>query len=125
MFVRWKLQVWLTATVIAVAALAGVFPDERVAHAQGADNDYVDMELVLESPHEQATPIRRLKITILNHGARTAYDVEVVVNVVYPENSSHFNEAPKAPVGSASLENNGTTIRWTIPEFGGAAACGG
>ena len=119
MFAQWKFQIWLTATVIAVAAFISVFPDERVVHAQGADNDYVDVELILESPHEQATPIRRLKITILNHGARTAYDVEVVVNVVYPEDSSHFNEAPTVPVGVASLENDGTTLRWTIPEFGG------
>ena len=119
MFARLKFQIWLTAIVAATVALAGAFLDERVAHAQGEERDYVDLELILESPHEQATPIRRLKITILNHGSRTAYDVEVVVNVVYPENSSHFNEAPTVPDGRASLENNGTTLRWTIPEFGG------
>ena len=113
-------RTWLVA-VLALAAViaAALYPGVGEAQGPGGENDYVDLELILESPHEQATPVRRLKITLLNNGARTAYDVEVVVNVVYPEDSSYMPQAPKAPVGAASLEDNGTTLRWTIPEFGG------
>ena len=45
--------------------------------------------------------------------------MEVVVNIVYPENSSRFVEAPDVPVGSASLEDGRYSLRWTIPELGG------
>ena len=59
----------------------------------------------------------------MNIGARTAYDVEVVVDVVYPD-KSHFDPVPEVPVGYASLERspNGTDdarLRWTIPALGG------
>ena len=109
----------MITVVVAVAALAVAFLHEPFAHAQGEDNNYVDVDLILESPSLQAVPERKLNIIVMNHGSRTAYDVEVVVNVVYPENSSHFKAAPKVPVGSASLENDGTSLRWAIPALGG------
>ena len=65
-----------------------------------------------------------LDIVVVNHGSLTAYDVVVVVDLVYPGNSSHFYSARTdgalgEPVGSASLENNGYRLRWSIPELGG------
>ena len=102
-------------------AVAVAFPGERVAYAQGGDNDYVDVGLTLEVPLVAGTGgnEHELKIIIVNRGSRTAYDVEVVVNIVDPEDSSHFDKAPAVPVGSASLENNERTLEWSIPSLGG------
>ena len=101
-------------------AVAVAFPDERVAYAQGGDDGYVDVGLTLEVPDfvDTATVNHRLIISVANHGSRTAHDVEVVVNIVYPEDKSHFKQAPAVPVGSASLENNGRSLRWSIPTLG-------
>ena len=60
-----------------------------------------------------------LNISVVNHGSRTAYDVEVVVKIEYPEDSSHFKQAPAVPVGNASLESNERTLKWSIPALGG------
>ena len=65
-----------------------------------------------------------LDIVVVNHGTRTAYDVEVVVDVVYPEASSHFHTHRDAvlievPVGSWSRENSNYSLRWSIPALGG------
>ena len=57
-------------------------------------------------------------MTVMNYGSRTAYDVEAVVDIVYPENSSFFR-LPDVPIGSVSLENDGYKLRWTIPEIEG------
>ena len=100
------------------------------AQAQGDDNDYVDVAVILEPPTTIGRPITdwptslELDIVVVNHGSRTAYDVEVVVDIVYPEDSSHFYSSLVSgvlgvPVGSASLENNGYRLRWSIPELGG------
>ena len=121
MFTRWKFQIGLTVVVVVLAALAGAFIDEPAAYAQGGDNDYVDVGLTLEVRDHASTKATQydLDIIVVNHGSRTAYDVEVVVNIVYPEDSSHFDEAPKVPVGIASLDNNERTLRWSIPSLGG------
>ena len=116
-----KYLICLIAVAMAGVGLAGAFLDERVAYAQGDDNDYVDVGLTLEV-RDQASALAsllELDIIVVNHGSRTAYDVEVVVNIVYPEDSSHFDRVPRVvPVGIASLDNNERTLRWSIPSLG-------
>ena len=56
---------------------------------------------------------------MVNHGARTAYDVEVVVEIAYPENSSYFTSAKDVTIGSAYLGSGGYSVHWTIPALGG------
>ena len=118
MFARGKFQIGLTVIVVVVAALASDFLDERVALAQGDDSDYVDVGLILDVP-VTTNFARSVNITVANYGAKTAYDVVVVVNIVYPENSSYFPAVPNVPVGSALLENDEHSLRWTIPALGG------
>ena len=117
MFARWKLQICLAAIVVVGVALSSAFPEEPVAYAQGAEDGYVDVGLILDVP--VTTNVQRfVNITVANHGVRTAYDVVVVVNIVYPENSSYFPAVPNVPVGSAFLENDDYSLRWTIPALG-------
>ena len=87
----------------------------HTAHAQGDEDDYVDVALTLETPDTE--PGRELTVIVMNLGSRTAYDVEVVVNIVFPENLSFFRFPPDVPIGTASLENGGHSFRWTIPEL--------
>ena len=88
------------------------------AQAQGGDNDHVDVAVILEYP-DRSGSFRNINIIVMNHGARTAYDVEVVVHIVYPEDTSYFSSVLEAPLGSVSLENDGYSYRWSIPELGG------
>ena len=111
----WKVassSVALLAVVVGFA-LFGAGP----AHAQGAEGEYVDLALILETPVVESLGSRDLTIIVMNLGSRTAYDVEVVVDVVYPANTSFFEIVPDVPIGAASLENGGHSLRWTIPEF--------
>ena len=121
MLARWKYHICLIAIAAVLAALAGAFLDEPFVYAQGGDNDYVDVGLTLEVPpdHLSSALTHDLTIIVVNHGSRTAYDVEVVVDIVYPGDSSHFSLPPRIPVGSASLENNERSLRWSIPSLGG------
>ena len=131
-----KLRISLTALAAVFVALTGAFFAAHVAYAQGGENDYVDVAVILEAPDDDSTITRLdLNIVVVNHGARTAYDVEVVVDIVSPASSSHFDtnstilSAPVVPVGISYLEtipkdtdNAGTDdarFRWTIPELGG------
>ena len=117
MFARWKFQIALIAVIAVFTALAGGFRDEPLAYAQQEDGDYVDVGLFLEVPiKEQASFSHDLNIIVVNNGSRTAYDVEVVVDVVFPDPSG-FRYLPEVPVGSASLE--GTSLHWTIPALAG------
>ena len=102
----------LLAVVVGFALLGG-----GPAHAQGAEGEYVDLAVILETPVREGISSRDLTITVMNLGSRTAYDVEVVVDVVYPENSSFFEIVPDVPIGTASLDNGGYSLRWTIPEL--------
>ncbi len=108
---------------MACVGLAGASLGERVALAQGGENDYVDVALRLEYPPlASSTTGRYVTVIVMNHGARTAYDVEVVVDIVYPEDSSHWSHdfaVPQVPVGSASLEDDDYSFRWTIPALKG------
>ena len=111
----------IAAAALAVAAMmalmAAGFASSAPAHAQEEDNDYVDVALVLETPYLDFPAHRDLKVIVMNLGSRTAYDVEVVVNIVYPEDLSLFRFPPDVPIGAASLENGGYSFRWTIPEL--------
>ncbi len=106
-----------------LAVFAAAFFLLDTAHAQegrGDDNDYVDVGVSLEYPTPVLSGSRYVDIIVTNHGARTAYDVEVVVDVVYPANSSRWHPTPPtAPVGTVFLENNRYSLRWTIPALGG------
>ena len=113
-------RIWKVASssVALLAVVVGfAFLGSSPAHAQGADGEYVDLAVILETPTEESLATRDLTITVMNLGSRTAYDVEVVVVVVYPENSSYFEIVPEVPIGTATLENGGYSFRWTIPEF--------
>ena len=116
-----KLRISLTALAAVFAALTGAFFAAHVAYAQeGGENDYVDVAVILEAPDDQSATTRLdLNIVVVNHGARTAYDVEVVVDIVSPASSSHFYPPRGVPVGSVSLENSNYRLRWSIPELGG------
>ena len=102
--------------------------------AQGGEDDYVDVALTLKFTTE--TNAQLVSIIVTNHGARAAYDVEALVSIVYPEDTSYFHVESTVPVGSASLEDTpptgtrgadrggGYSFRWTIPELGGLERVG-
>ena len=124
-----KLQICCIVAAV-FAALSGAIFAPGPIHAQGSDNDYVDVAVILEPPMVIGRPTTswptalELDIVVVNRGSRTAYDVEVVVDIVYPEDSSHFESGRVdgvmvVPVGSASLENDKHRLRWSIPELGG------
>ncbi len=113
-----KLQICCIVAAI-FTALTGALSSQPAAHAQGADDDYVDIGLTLETIAYIGDP--KPTIIVVNNGSRTAYDVVVVVDLVSPE-KSHFNlnfQAYVAPVGSVSLESNDRSLRWTIPALRG------
>ena len=107
----------IAALAVALAVVGADGGDTALAHDVGEGSDYVDVGLILEVPNDYlATTSHDLDIIIVNNGSRTAYDVEVVVDVVYPD-KSRFKDVPEAPVGWASLD--GASLRWTIPALGG------
>ena len=101
---------------------AGAFLDERIAYAQQGNNVHVDVGLTLEVPDYRISNNNlRLVVLVANHGSKTAYDVEVVVDVEYPT-LSHFNDADWAldvSVGNVSLDTDERTLRWSIPALVG------
>ena len=123
---RFRLPLFILALVALVAVFALAPPGE--ARAQGADNDYVDVAVILEF-RDQNSFRPELDIIVVNNGSRAAYDVEVVVDVVSPAVSYFFVnninlDAPEVPVGTSSLESSpgGTDearLRWAIPVLGG------
>ena len=110
----------LAALILAlvIPMTGAVFAPDSI-HAQGNDNEYVDVALILEVPDDiQANLSHQLNIIVVNHGSRAAYDVVVVVDVVSPDKSTFgYTGLPEVPVGSASLV--GTSLHWTIPALGG------
>ena len=119
--------VGLGALSLAISIIGAIFVP-GAAQAQGEDNDHVDVGLILEVPDLRATSRRQLDIIVVNHGSRTAYDVEVVVEIVYPEDSSYFL-APgdyhllgwtlEVPVGAVSHGDDIYSLKWSIPALGG------
>ena len=125
MFARWKFQAALIAVIAVFAVLGGAFQDEPVAHAQEEDNGHADVGITLEGRDQVAARSgHRVYIIVVNNGPRTAYDVNVLVDIMYPD-KSRIIELPDVPVGSASLERNpegmtdNTRLRWVIPALGG------
>ena len=89
MFARWKVKIRLIAIAAIFAALAGsALLEGHVAHAQGEERRYVDVGISLEA-HDNISAIlsQDFKIIVVNQGSGTAYDVEVVVDVVSPDKS--------------------------------------
>ena len=125
MFARMKCHIRLIAIVAVVTVLSGTFLVEPVAYAQGGEDDYVDVAVILEVPDQHSSVIsRKLNIIVVNNGARTAYDVEVVVDIEYPVDTGYYTSGRvdgviEVPVGSASLENDDRSLRWSIPALGG------
>ena len=76
--------------------------------------------LTLEVPDDTATNLHFIEVIVVNNGTRTAYDVEVVVDVESPEDSRFTITDPRgdviAPVGQISVDE--TSVVWTIPELG-------
>ena len=126
---RCRVQICFIVAAV-FAALAGTLTDQHAAYAQGGDNDYVDVGLTLEvPPHKSQGTSHVLSIVVVNQGARTAYDVEVVVSIESPA-LSHFDDEPAnvlsqsggvavLPIGSLSLESNDRSLRWSIPALKG------
>ena len=119
-----KVIVRIFACLLSLALVVGfAFLGTGSAHAQGDEGDYVDVAVMLEVPDQHSSVIRqKLDIIVVNQGSTTAYDVEVVVDVVSPEEAYYFQfftGNPDVPVGSASLESNERTLRWSIPALGG------
>ncbi len=107
-------------TLMLCAALGIFFLGEDVALAQDEERDYVDVGVSLEYPTPVLSGSRYVDIIVTNHGARTAYDVEVTVDVVYPANSSRWHPTPpEAPIGMVYLESNRYSLHWTIPALEG------
>ena len=119
------------AFMIALLAVIGSFAlfGAGSAHAQGEERDYVDVGLTLEVPDHVGTSASRfLNVIVVNHGSRTAYDVEVVVNIEYPEDSSYFwppddyetiGQFLDVPIGSVSHGDDRYSLKWSIPALGG------
>ncbi len=110
--------------LLCLALVAGLaFFGAGPAHAQDREGDYVDVGVTLEVPDQHTSIIfQRINIIVVNQGSRTAYDVKVTVDVVKPEDSYYFAFEPTypvLPVGSASLENDDRSFRWSIPVLEG------
>ena len=81
--VRRVLSITVSAVLALYLALAGAIFAPDPIHAQGGEDDYVDVAVMLEVPDTiQGSLNHDLNIIVVNRGSRTAYDVEVVVNVV-------------------------------------------
>ena len=131
---KWKCNVRLIAIAAVLVAVAGVVFAPDPIHAQGGDNDYVDVGVILEVPEHEAGNQQKLNIIVVNNGSRTAYDVEVVVDIEYPEDSSYFPEiengkwiVSQVPLVTAPLivsagsvsHDSPYSLRWSFPELGG------
>ncbi len=127
----------LALCLLAAAALATAFLNQPAAHAQQVDNDYVDVAMALEFRNRfgETTQVQGpdLTVIVMNHGSRAAYDVEVVVDIVYPTNTVWFARPSDVPIGSVSMvgtfpavsaaaaRGGGYSLRWTITALPGLA----
>ena len=114
----WEYHVRLIALAAVLVAVAGVVFAPDPIHAQGGDNDYVDVGLTLEVPYDKGGYEHDLNIVVVNNGSRTAYDVEVVLEIKYPEDTYYYYTS-EVPVGSVSVASDGRSLRWSIPALGG------
>ena len=115
-----KFRICSSLVIVAFAALLVGLLDRPAAHAQEDDRDFVDVGLTLEVPDDTATTLHFIEVIVVNNGTRTAYDVEVTVDVESPEDSrftiTDLRGDVIAPVGQMSVD--GTSVVWTIPELG-------
>ncbi len=121
---RGPLRLVLCACLL--AALVVAFAVAAPAQAQEeAEPDYVDVGLTLEIPHGGEPTSFPVNIVVVNHGTKTAYDVKVVADVVYPniilgdtdyKSGFRLSGRSDAPVGALYLD--GTALHWTIPALG-------
>ena len=134
---RLRIGVAVAALLCLVAAAAtATGPDP--ASAEGGDEEYVDVAMALEwrndlGHHNQSGSV--LTVIVMNHGTKSAYDVEVAVDIVYPTNTVYFQrlQGSNVPMGSVSMERTppagtvgardggGYSLRWTIPALPGLA----
>ena len=128
---RRTLQICCIVAAVFAAATGNLF-DRHAAYAQGSDEGYVDVGLILDMPDHPAQNWQQiLAIIVVNQGSITAHDVEVVVSIEYPATLSHFHDEPVrdiisrdlayVPIGSLSLDDDERTLRWTIPALEGEA----
>ena len=114
-----KSPAWITAAALLALVAGFAFFGTGPAYAQGAEGDYVDLELILEVRDNLSASItQRMYVIVVNHGSRTAYDVEVVVDVESPD-ESYFRprEGVEPSLGNTSYD--GSALRWTIASLGG------
>ncbi|MDE0369817.1 MAG: fibronectin type III domain-containing protein [bacterium] len=125
----WKV---LALCLLTLAAAMVLHPATVQAQGPAGENDYVDVAVTLEFNEENGGGDREVFVIVMNHGSRTAYDVEVVVDIVYPANSSYWRpnwvdvsvgtwalEGTLTPGSVGTSQGGGYTFRWNIPELGG------
>ena len=105
----------LSIIAFAVFGSGGVILAPGPIHAQGNDNDYVDVGVTLEVPHHIDL---YSNIIVVNRGSRTAYDVEVVVGIESPGSSYFRDTQVNPPIGGSYLASNGSLL-WSIPALEG------
>ena len=116
-----KFRICSYIIIVAFAALLVGLLDRPAAYAQEDERDYVDVALTLEVPIDNtATTAHYMHVIVVNNGTRSAYDVEVVVDVVNPDQSRFVSDHDRAdvvaPVGLIAVD--GRSLVWTIPELG-------
>ena len=118
MFASLMSRICLVAVVAASVALASL--PYGPAAAQGERDDYVDVGLILEVPRTISGAVSHdLNIIVTNAGSGTAYDVEVVVEVISPDKSFLKYLPSKEPTtGQVFFSSDRRSLRWVIPELG-------
>ena len=115
----------ITGAALVLAALAAFLLLDTASAQEATEYEYVDLAVTLEIPDQFSQVLsQHLNIIVVNQGSRTAYDVEVVVDVENPALGYYQirfvgETAPRVPVGTSSLENAGRRLRWSIPALGG------
>ena len=118
MFASLMSRICLVAFVAASVALASL--PYGPAAAQGERDDYVDVGLILEVPRTLSGGTSHdLDIIVTNAGSGTAYDVEVVVEVISPDKSFlKYLPSDMPTTGQVSFSLDRRSLRWVIPELG-------
>ncbi len=97
--------------------LLSLIPYGHAAYAQGGEDGYVDVGLSVIPVLTRSSTTRTVNVVVYNQGSSAAFDVEVVVDIVYPRDTSFFEQRGEIPIGTVSLENGRTTFRWSITEL--------
>ena len=106
----------LLAVLACFLALAGATGGVGRAQAQGAAEDLVDLSVDI---HTDTAARDTIFLKVTNSGNLTAYDVEVLVEVTFPAESSGIDPG-HVPVGEILFrDGNDDEFRWFIPKFEG------